>query len=85
MKINRLILLGVIIFSMSSSFAQTGAIVSVNGNKIMQKEVDGIVKNAVARGAKDSPELRQAIVNDLILREAIMQDVKKSGLEKKRG
>jgi peptidyl-prolyl cis-trans isomerase C len=83
MKINRLILLGAIIFSMSSAFAQTGVVVSVNGNKIMQKEVDGIVKNAVARGAKDSPELRQAIVNDLILREAIMQDVKKSGIEKK--
>jgi len=68
---------------LNTAYAQNNAVVVVNGNKIMQKEVDVIVKNAVARGAKDSPELRQAIVNDLILREAILQDVKKNGIEKK--
>jgi len=66
-----------------SGVAQPGVVVSVNGTKILQKDIDTYVKNAQARGIKDSPELRQAITNDLVLREAIMQDIKKTGLEKK--
>jgi len=65
------------------SYAQSGAVVSVNGTKIFQKEIDVFVNSAEKRGAKDTPELRQAITNDLILREAIMQDIKKTGLDKK--
>jgi peptidyl-prolyl cis-trans isomerase C len=88
MKLNHLVFVSFIAAALPYSVAQTqtsasGAIVTVNGTKILQKEVDGIVKNAVARGAKDGPELRQAIVNDLILKEAILQDVKKSGVDKK--
>ncbi len=88
MKLNHLVFgtLIAIVLPYSVVQAQTsssGVIVTVNGNKIMQKEVDGIVKNVVARGTQDSPELRQAIVNDLILKEAILQEVKKSGIDKK--
>ena len=73
----------ILMFSSSLSYAQSGAIVSVNGTKIFQKDIEVYVKSAETRGVKDSPELRQAITNELILREAIMQDIKKSGLEKK--
>jgi peptidyl-prolyl cis-trans isomerase C len=78
----------IVAFAITFSFinlvnAQNNAVVVVNGTKIMQKEVDVIAKNAIARGAKDTPELRQAIVNDLILREAILQDVKKNNIDKK--
>jgi peptidyl-prolyl cis-trans isomerase C len=83
MKITRLIPLAVLVFSVQHVYAQSGAVVSVNGTKIMQKDVDTVVRNAQARGAKDSPELRQAVTSDLVIREAIMQDVKKTGLEKK--
>jgi len=56
------------------------ALVSVNGSKITASQVDQWVSVALSDGAKDSPELRQGILNDLILREAVAQDVKKSGL-----
>ncbi len=83
MKLQRLVFVLFATFGMSFANAQNNAIVSVNGTKIMQKEVDTIIKNAITRGAKDSPELRQAVTNELILKEAILQDVKKAGIEKK--
>lgn len=54
--------------------------VSVNGVKIQTKQLEDWVKNAVNNGAKDSPELRQSILNELVVREAVLQDVKKTGL-----
>lgn len=83
MKIKALFAFGVMAFAMSFAHAQSGTIVSVNGTKITQKDVDDVVRNATARGAKDTPELRQAITNDLVIREALNQDIKKSGIEKK--
>jgi len=88
MKLNHLVFSSFLVVALPYSVAQaqtnaTGVIVTVNGTKIMQKEVDGIIKNAIARGAQDSAELRQVIVNDLILKEAILQDVKKMGIDKK--
>ena len=53
---------------------------SVNGAKIYVKQVDDWVKNAVASGAKDTPDLRKSITDELVVREAILQDVKKTGL-----
>ena len=83
MKLSLLGIATLFFLGISTAQAQNAAVVVVNGTKIMQKEVDVIAKNAVLRGAKDSPELRQAIVNDLILREAILQDVKKNSIDKK--
>lgn len=57
-----------------------GPSVSVNGVKIQAKQLEDWVKNAVNNGAKDSPELRQSILNELVVREAVLQDVKKTGL-----
>ena len=56
---------------------------TVNGKNVLVKEVDAMVKAAQASGTKDSPELRNAILNDLVVREAILQDVKKNALEKR--
>lgn len=66
-----------------NAMAQTGAVASVNGTKITAKELDAAVKGAVQNGAKESPELRQALMNDLVIRESILQDVKKTGMDKK--
>ncbi len=52
----------------------------VNGGKIYVKQLDDAVKNAVASGATDSPELRKSIADELVVREAILQDLKKTGL-----
>jgi peptidyl-prolyl cis-trans isomerase C len=56
------------------------AVVAVNGTKIYQKQIDEAVKAEVARGATDNAELRQVVLNDIVFREAVNQDVKKKGL-----
>lgn len=55
-------------------------LVTFNGVKITSAQLDQWVSVAVSEGAKDTPELRQGILNDLVLREAISQEVKKTGL-----
>ena len=61
--------------------AQSGSVlVTINGSKIYTSQVNEMVSMAVANGAKDSPELRQSILNDLMVREVITQDIKKTGL-----
>ena len=79
-KILILILLGLV---SHFAIAQTGGgtvLVVVNGAKITSGQLNDWVNVAVSEGAKDSPELRQTIMNDLILREAVAQDAKKTGL-----
>lgn len=64
-----------------SAYAQSGPVaMTINGSKIYTSQVNEMVSMAVANGAKDSPELRQNALNDLVVREAITQDIKKTGL-----
>lgn len=61
--------------------AQSGPVLTtVNGSKIYASQVNEIVSMAVANGATDSAQLRQNILSDLVVREAIAQDIKKTGL-----
>jgi peptidyl-prolyl cis-trans isomerase C len=88
MKIQQSILISVLTLCISSpAIAQTQApstvAATVNGVKVFNKDLDLMVKAAEASGAKDSPDLRNAILNDLVIREAILQDVKKNSLEKR--
>ena len=63
------------------AYAQSGPVLTtVNGSKIYTSQLNEMVALAVANGAKDSPELRQNILNDLMVREVITQDIKKTGL-----
>lgn len=63
------------------AYAQSGPVLmTINGNKIYTSQVNEMVSMAVANGAKDSPELRQNVLNDLAVREVITQDIKKTGL-----
>jgi peptidyl-prolyl cis-trans isomerase C len=63
------------------AWGQSGPVLAtVNGSKIYASQVNEMVSMAVSNGAKESPELRQNILNDLIVREAIAQDTKKTGL-----
>ena len=70
------------ILAMHVAFAEESdpTLVTVNGTKITQSQLNKWVNNAVAEGAKDTPEFRQAMLNDLVLREAVAQDIKKTGL-----
>ncbi len=71
-----------IFFLCSIAFAQgAGNIVAtVNGVKITLAQLDQWVSLATSMGAKDTPELRQRVLNDMVIREAVEQDVKKTGL-----
>ena len=82
-QINKILI--IILMSLASHFAiaQSGGgtvLVVVNGAKITSGQLNEWVNVAVSEGAKDSPELRQSVLNDLILREAVSQDAKKTGL-----
>lgn len=67
--------------AMSAAHAQQSqTLLTVNGAKITAAQVDQWVAVSVSEGAKDTPELRQSILNDLVLREAVAQDAKKTGL-----
>jgi len=66
-----------------TSFAQSGSgpvLMTINGSKIYTSQVNELVSMAVAGGAQDTPELRQNVLNDLVVREVIAQDIKKTGL-----
>ena len=81
--LNHLLILILLSLASTFAFAQTGGntvLVLVNGAKITSGQLNDWVNVAVSEGAKDSPELRQSIMNDLILREAVSQDAKKTGL-----
>lgn len=57
-------------------------VASVNSVPITQATFDANLKSAIERGAKDSPELRQTIKEELVNRELLAQEAKKEGLEK---
>lgn len=60
------------------SFAQNVA--TVNGKPIPAAKVDQVVKQVVAQGKQtDSPQLRDAIKKDLIVREVLIQEAGKQG------
>lgn len=64
-----------------SAYAQSGPVaMTVNGSKIYTSQVNEMVSMAVSSGAKDTPQLRQNLLNDLVVREVITQDIKKTGL-----
>ncbi|HEY0269134.1 MAG TPA: peptidyl-prolyl cis-trans isomerase [Methyloradius sp.] len=59
-------------------FAQNLAV--VNGKAIPSARADAMVKQMVAQGQPDSPQLRDAIKQELINREILMQEAEKEGL-----
>lgn len=57
-------------------------VASVNGAPISKGLLELNLKGAISQGQKDSPELRQAVKEELINRELIAQAAIKEGLEK---
>lgn len=62
--------------------AKAGAFATVNGVSISQKTGDAFMAEQKAQGAPDSPELRNAVREELIRRELLAQEAKKLGLDK---
>ncbi len=57
--------------------------VKVNGASVSQSFADAFMAEQKAKGAADSPELRNAVREELIRREILFQEAKKAGLDKK--
>jgi peptidyl-prolyl cis-trans isomerase C len=56
---------------------------SVNGKQIPATRVDALVAAQVAQGQPDSPNLRTAVLEELVRREVIAQEAAKKGFDKK--
>lgn len=57
-------------------------VASVNGTAIPDSQFNQTLNQALSQGQKDSPELRNAIKDELINREIVAQAATKAGLEK---
>ena len=59
------------------------AFATVNGQPLLASQLENLVRNQVARGATDGPELRSALQNQMLSIELLAQEAKKRGLDKK--
>jgi len=76
------LLLALVAVASAPAFAQNLAV--VNGKAIPSARADAVVKQVVAQGqGQDTPQLRQAVKDDLIAREVLMQEAVKQGWDKK--
>ncbi|KND59026.1 Peptidyl-prolyl cis-trans isomerase [Candidatus Paraburkholderia schumanniana] len=65
-------------FAAAPAFAQNVAV--VNGTPIPTSRTDALVKQLVAQGQQDSPQLQQAVREELINREILMQEAACEGI-----
>ena len=73
----------VLVLSLSlSSSALAAEVAKVNGVAIPSERVDLLVKDLVTRGAKDTPEVRKNVRDELIHQEMVAQAAQARGLEK---
>jgi peptidyl-prolyl cis-trans isomerase C len=80
-KLSQFIVIAALTGMTMSAYAQSGPVaMTINGSIIYVSQVNEMVSMAIANGAKDSPQLRQNLLNDLVVREVITQDIKKTGL-----
>ena len=59
-----------------------GTVATVNGKPIPQAKLDLLVRERMAQGQQDTPELRNFLKQELINREVIQQEATKRGLDK---
>ncbi|CAM5324340.1 peptidylprolyl isomerase [Eoetvoesiella caeni] len=57
-------------------------VATVNGKPITQKQVDQFVSLLITQGAKDSPELREQVKQEMIGRTVAVQAAEKAGIDK---
>ncbi len=74
----------VVVLGFSVSLVSFAApIATVNGVPISEELANLFITEQTAQGAPDSPELRNAVREELIRRQLIVQEAKKSGLDKR--
>ncbi|MDX8384932.1 MAG: peptidylprolyl isomerase [Gallionella sp.] len=79
-NLSTLALLGTIFAT--SVWADENTVATVNGVAIPQARADLMVKMATAQGQADSPQLREAVRDELINIELLVQEARKSKLDK---
>lgn len=67
----------------ATAIAAGNTFVTVNGTAISQTTANAFIAEQKAQGAPDSPEMKNAVREELIRRELLLQEAKKSGLDKK--
>jgi peptidyl-prolyl cis-trans isomerase C len=63
--------------------ALSQGVAKVNGVTIPQSRLDAIMKDMTSQGRPDTPEVREAIKQELINREIVVQEATKRGIHKK--
>jgi peptidyl-prolyl cis-trans isomerase C len=63
--------------------AAKGAVATVNGTAIPQSRLEFMVQQQKGRGAPDNEQTRNAVREDLITREVVVQEANRSGIAKK--
>lgn len=79
-KLALLALLGAI--ATGTAYAESKSVATVNGAAIPQARLDMRIKSAMAQGQPDSPDLRNAVRDELINIEVLAQAANKKGLNK---
>ena len=80
-KLAALLIIGTLMSATASAAGST--FVTVNGVAISQSLADAFIAEQTAKGAQDTPELKNAVREELIRRELLVQEAKKAGLDKK--
>ncbi|HXZ96679.1 MAG TPA: peptidylprolyl isomerase [Burkholderiales bacterium] len=65
-----------------AAFQKPSVVATVNGTPIPQSQFDILLQEHLARGEKDSEELRKQLREDLITRELLYQELTKNGFDK---
>lgn len=63
-------------------YAKDKIVTSVNGTVIPEVTIDEAVKLATQQGQESNPKLRQVIIDQLVMREVLLQEASKLGLDK---
>ncbi len=72
------------IFAMQPALAEKAeTVATVNGKSISKNRADALITGQAAQGQPDSPELRNAVKEELIRREILTQESQKKGFDKK--
>jgi len=77
-----LLLAALISLPAAAQKAASGAVATVNGVAIPQTVANAFVAEQKAQGAPDTPELKNAVREELIRRELLVQEAKKLNLDK---
>lgn len=62
--------------------SESATFVTVNGKGIPKNRADALINGQIAQGQADSPELRNAVKEELVRREILTQEAVRKGLDK---